>query len=141
MHSSPKRAQRVAVATPCWPGPGLGDDALLAHAAGEKDLAQHVVDLVGAGMVQLLALEVDLGPTQMLGHPLRVVERARAADVVGGEGGHVRMEGRIGPGLVVGPFQLEDVGHQGLGDEAAAELAEMPVLVGSGAEGIGLSLS
>ena len=51
------------------------------------------------------------------------------------------MEGRIGLGLLVGLFQLEDVRHQGLGDEAAAEDAEMPALVGTGAEGIGLSLS
>ena len=40
-------------------GAGLGDDARLAHAAGEQDLAEHVVDLVRAGVVQLLALEID----------------------------------------------------------------------------------
>ena len=39
--------------------PGLGDDARLAHAAREQDLAQHIVDLVRAGVVQLLALEVN----------------------------------------------------------------------------------
>jgi hypothetical protein len=33
---------------PVLAAPGLGDDALLAHAAGEQDLAQHVVHLVGA---------------------------------------------------------------------------------------------
>ena len=42
-------------------GAGLGDDPLLAHAAGEQDLAEHVVHLVRAGVVQLVALEVDLG--------------------------------------------------------------------------------
>ena len=41
-------------------GARLGDDARLAHAPGEQDLAEHVVDLVRAGVVQLLALEVDL---------------------------------------------------------------------------------
>ena len=42
-------------------GAGLGDDAGLAHALGEQDLAQAVVDLVAAGVVELVALEVDLG--------------------------------------------------------------------------------
>ncbi len=56
-------------------GPGLGDDPGLAHAAGQDDLAQHVVDLVRAGMVQLVALHVDLGAAQMLGQPLGEIER------------------------------------------------------------------
>jgi hypothetical protein len=68
-------AQTVAVATPCWPGAGLGDDAGLAHAAGQQDLAQHVVDLVRAGVVQLVALEVDLRPAKMLGQALGEIER------------------------------------------------------------------
>ena len=42
-------------------GAGLGDDARLAHAAGEQDLADAVVDLVRAGVVELVALEIDLG--------------------------------------------------------------------------------
>ena len=41
-------------------GAGLGDDARLAHAPGEQDLADAVVDLVRAGVVELVALEVDL---------------------------------------------------------------------------------
>ena len=43
------------------PGAGLGDDALLAHAHGQQDLAQGVVDLVGAGVGQVLPLEVRRG--------------------------------------------------------------------------------
>ena len=61
---------------------GLGDDALLAHAAGEQDLAEHVVDLVRAGVVELLALEIDLGAAEVFGEPLGEIERARAADIV-----------------------------------------------------------
>ena len=41
-------------------GAGLGDDARLAHAPGEQRLADAVVDLVGAGVVEVFALEVDL---------------------------------------------------------------------------------
>ena len=40
-------------------GAGLGDDACLAHALGQQDLAHAVVGLVAAGVVQLVALEVD----------------------------------------------------------------------------------
>ena len=40
-------------------GPGLGDDTGLAHSLGEQCLTQHVVDLVRAGVVQVLALEQD----------------------------------------------------------------------------------
>jgi hypothetical protein len=43
---------------------GLGDDAGLAHALGQQDLAEAVVDLVRAGVVQVLALEVDFRPAQ-----------------------------------------------------------------------------
>ena len=73
-------------------GAGLRDDARLAHAAGEQDLAEAIVDLVRAGVVELVALEVDLcaaAPAgrgrhfaQMLGQPLGEIERARPAGVV-----------------------------------------------------------
>ena len=64
-------------------GAGLGDDALLAHAPGQQDLAEHVVHLVRAGVVQLVALEVDLGAAEMLGQALGEIERARPADIMG----------------------------------------------------------
>jgi hypothetical protein len=41
-------------------GAGFGDDARFAHAPGQQRLPDHIVDLVGAGMVQVFALEVDL---------------------------------------------------------------------------------
>ena len=40
-------------------GAGFGDDAGLAHAPGKEDLADGVVDFVGAGVEQVFALEVD----------------------------------------------------------------------------------
>ena len=58
-------------------GAGLGDDALLAHAPGKQDLAHHIVDLVGAGVVELVALEIDFCAAQMLGQALGEIERAR----------------------------------------------------------------
>ncbi len=121
-------------------GAGLGDDARLAHAAGEQDLAEAVVDLVAAGVVQLVALEVDLGAAEMLGQPLGEVERARPAGVVGVEVVELLLEGRVAPGLVVGALQVEDQRHQRLGDEAAAEQPEEALLVGAAAVGVELRL-
>ena len=40
-------------------GAGLGDDPRLAQASGEQRLAERVVDLVGAGVGEVLALEVQ----------------------------------------------------------------------------------
>ncbi len=44
-------------------GAGLGDDALLAHPAGEQHLPEAVVDLVRAGVQQVLALQVNARTT------------------------------------------------------------------------------
>ncbi len=57
-------------------GAGLGDHAGLAHPPGEQGLAEHVADLVGAGVVEVLALEQDPA-AGLLGEPRRLVERAR----------------------------------------------------------------
>ena len=46
------------------PGAGLGDDALLAHAPGQQQLPDHVVDLVRTGMIEILPLEIDLRAAQ-----------------------------------------------------------------------------
>ncbi len=51
-------------------GAGLGDHARLAHAPGEQRLADGVVDLVRAGVVQVFALQVDLRAAELLGQRL-----------------------------------------------------------------------
>ena len=76
----------------------------------------------------------------MLGQPLGEIERARAAGIVRVEIGELGVECRIGLGVVVGPLQVEDQRHQRLGDEAAAENAEVPALVGAAAEGVELGV-
>ena len=117
-------------------GAGLGDDALLAHAPGQQDLADAVVDLVRAGVVQLLALQIDLRAAEVLGQALGVVQRTGTADVVALEVGEFFEERRIGLGLLVLGGQVVDQRHQGFGDELAAERAEQAALVR--AVGIGL---
>ena len=81
-------------------GAGLGDDARLAHALGQQDLAEAVVDLVRAGVVQLLALEIDLRAAEMLGQPLGEIERARPAGIVLSRCVELGLEGRVVLGLV-----------------------------------------
>ncbi len=44
---------------PVLAGAGLGDDPLLAHPQRQQGLAQGVVDLVGAGVVEVLALQPE----------------------------------------------------------------------------------
>ena len=44
-------------------GARLGDHPLLAHAHRQQRLAHGVVDLVGTGMVQVLALQINPGAT------------------------------------------------------------------------------
>ena len=117
-------------------GAGLGDDPGLAHALGEQDLADAIVDLVRTGVVEFVALEIDLGAAQVLGQPLGEIHRRRPSGVMGVEMLELGAEGRIG--LRPGPFlfQLEDQRHQRFGNETAAENAEHALFIGTGAEGI-----
>ena len=82
MHSRPNSAAAVAVATPCWPAPVSAMTRRLAHPLGEQRLAQHVVDLVRAGVVEVLALEQDPGAAGVRGEPRHLGERAGPAGVV-----------------------------------------------------------
>ena len=89
----------------------LGDDTRLAHALGELDLAQAVVDLVAAGVIELVALEVDFGAAEVLGQAFGEIERARPAGVVGVECVEPSLEGGVGLRILVGTTELEDQGH------------------------------
>ena len=116
---------------------GLGDDAGLAHAPGEQDLAQAIVDLVRAGVVEVFALQIDFRATQMRGQPLGEIERAFAADIMGQQARQFGLEQRILLRRLIGLFQRQHQRHQGFGDKAAAIGAEMAARIGTGAQGIG----
>ncbi len=73
--------------------PGLGDEALLAHALDQQRLAQHVVDLVRPGVVEVLALEED-------------PHRARVAAGVRGEARHLGQRAGAAGVLPVQALQL-----------------------------------
>ena len=112
------------------PGAGLGDDAPLAHVLGQQRLAESVVYLVGAGVGQVFALQVYLRAAQLPRQVFGVVERRGAAHVVGQQVGQAGLEVCIGLHAVVGVFQLGHCGHEGFGDELAAEVAVAAAVVG-----------
>ena len=69
---------------------GLGDDARLAHALGQQDLAHGVVDLVRAGVEQVFALEINLRAAEFLGEAFGKIKRRGAADRIRGGSSSVR---------------------------------------------------
>ncbi|EGE58214.1 hypothetical protein RHECNPAF_334005 [Rhizobium etli CNPAF512] len=117
-------------------GASFRNDARLAHALGEQDLADAVVDLVRAGVVQLLAFEVNLRAAEFGRQPLGEIERAGAADIVRAQMLQFRLKGRIGLRLVPLVLQIEDQRHQCFGNETTAIDAEAAVFVRPGTEGI-----
>jgi len=69
------RGQRHAVLARA----GFGHQLLLAHVFGQKPLGHAVVELMRAGVVQILALGIDLGAAAQIGQVLEVADRGRAA--------------------------------------------------------------
>ena len=111
-------------------GAGFGDDAFLAHAFGEQGLAYGVVDLVGAGVEEILAFEIDFRSAQFAGQALGVVERggsaAELAEVVG--------EFALKLGVVLGAeifvFDFLQRMHQCFGHKASPIGSEMSGCIG-----------
>ena len=62
-------------------GTGFGDDAMLAHAACQKNLSDSVVNLVSSCMVQVFTFEVELAAI-LFGKPAGIVEWGRTSYVV-----------------------------------------------------------
>ena len=111
------------------PRPGLGDDAVLPQAQREQRLPECVVDLVSAGVVEVLALEVQAQPAsfpaaatlQLGSKAVGAIDRRGTADEGAQELTELGPEGRIGAQLAVGELEVEQRGHQRLGHETAAE--------------------
>src|SRR5664280_56779 len=74
----------------------------------------------------------------MLRQPLSEIKRRRPPHIVREMAVHFALKFRIGLGGGIGLLQIEYQRHQRLGDKTAAIDAEVPALVGAGAERIGL---
>ena len=96
------------------PGAGLRDDARLAHPPREQNLPQAVIDLVRAGVEQILALEINLRAAQCFAQALGVIERRGTAGVVDEEIRQLRLKlqdprtlrGRLARALRAAPSEL-----------------------------------
>ena len=122
----------VAVAHTVLTGTSFGNDARLAHALGEHGLADHIVDLVGAGMVEVFALQIDLGAAHFLRHAGRMVDRRGTADEVGQLVAEFGQEVRVVLVPGVGLAQLFEGMGQRFAGKAAAVGAEVAACIGVG---------
>ena len=111
-------------------GAGFGNDAGLAHAAGEEDLADAVVDLVGAGVEEVFALEVDLRAAQFAGEALGKVKgrgpAAELAEVVI----ELALELRVLLRAEILLLQFVQRVHERLGHKSASVGAEVALRIG-----------
>ncbi len=115
-------------------GAGLGDHLGLAHEPGKQCLAQTVIDFVCPGVIQVLALQVNLRATELLGEAPSMEDRARPAHVVGEQGCQFLLEILALADLFVGQV---DVVHRLLEvrrHQLATVGAEVAVGVGHGSE-------
>ena len=84
-------------------GTCFGQEAGLAHPLGQERLAQHVVDLVGSRVVEVLTLEQQTA-TQF-GRKVMALRHGRGpTGVVRQEGVQGGSERRIGPRIAEGRF-------------------------------------
>src|SRR5262249_45475063 len=114
------------------PRAGLGDDAALAHAAREEGLPQAVIDLVRAGVEQVLTLEPDARAAERVAEALAEIQWGGAAGVVVEEVRKLGLEGGVATRREVGVLQLFDGRHQNFGDVAPAVRAEVSAGIGLG---------
>ena len=97
--------------------PGLRDDALLAEPSREHRLAERVVELVRAGVEEILALQVE---ALVRREPLRARERRRPACVRPRELLELRREGRVRLRGAPAALELVERGDERLRDVATA---------------------
>ena len=110
-------------------GTGFCDHARLAHAPGHHRLTDAVIHLVGTGVIEVFALQVDLRAAEQVGPALGMVNRAWAPDVVLQIVLELGDESRIGHTFGVRQTQLFERGHERLCDKDAAVRTEVALLI------------
>ena len=107
------------------PGAGLGDDAFLAHTRHQQPLAHDVVDLVGAGLVEIFPFQIDPRPAQGLAQVRERSDRGGPARVGLHHRPELLPERRVLPRLLEGDDQLVQGRAQDLRRKGAAVGAEV----------------
>ena len=105
---------------------GFGNHAGLAHALGQHGLADHVVDLVRAGVVQVFTFEKDLCAAHFAAGTGRVVDGRRAPHEMLEFVLKFRQELRIVLVAGIGLAQFLDGVRQGFADKTAPIGAKVP---------------
>ena len=111
-------------------GAGLGDEPGLAHPLGQQGLAEHVVDLVGAGVVEVLALEQH-AHTELVAEVVALGEDRRPAGVVAQHVVELRAERRIGPRVAERASSSWHAGTSVSGTKRPPNSPKRPVASGS----------
>ena len=106
-------------------GAGLGDDAPLAHVPRQEDLAHGVVDLMRAGVTEILALEIDRRAAQAAGQSFGEIERCFPADILFEIIGKLAFESAIPAHLRIAALQFDKRRHEGFRHIAPAVGTEM----------------
>ena len=110
-------------------GTGLGRDAGLAHVLGEQRLAHGIVHLVGAGVIQVLALQEDTGPADGPGPAFGLIQGRRPPHVLGQVLIEFPLELGIDGQLAVDRLEFGQRRHQGFCHELAAINTEAAVRI------------
>ena len=120
---------------PMLTGTGLRDHPPFAHPPGQQRLPEHVVDLVGASVVEILALEVDGRIPAVPGEILSDCHRRRPAGVVALQPCQLRQECGICLGGTEFGVQLGQCSTQSLRHECSAKTTEVALGVGKSGHG------
>jgi hypothetical protein len=125
----PKRAQTVAVATPCWPAPVSAMIRVLPMRIASRIWPTQLLILCAPVWFSSSRLNQTCAPPRLFSQARGEIERAGAADIMFQQVVKFGLERRIDLGRLVLFFQVENQRHQRFGDVSPAKLAEMAPLV------------
>src|SRR5439155_15328089 len=118
-------------------GPRLGDDARLAHAPRQQRLPDTVIDLVRAGVVEVLALQIDPGTAGLTRQPFGKGQGGWAAHIVLQVVVKLPLKLRVLTGVFIMFGELPQRVHERFRNEATAIRAEATLSIGDGRSGNG----
>jgi len=114
---------------PVLSGAGLGNDPRLAHAARQQDLAERVVDLVRAGVAEVLTFEIDAGAAERAAQALGLIQERRPAGVLALQDAQLATEARVPAQPMIGALQLGERRHERFAHVSATVRPEVPAAV------------